>query len=442
MWLLGYPGYRPGLLGHHLCNGPWTDDRADAHTLLGIPIRSLRLHPPRASIPRASIPRASIPPRVTRVLLVHQPTDGGVARHVRDLANGLGERGYEVTLCGPRAPEGVVESVDWRGLNLQRAVAPRPDLTAVATLAQVVRELRPDIVHAHSSKAGAVARLARVFHPRIPLLYSPHLYAFAGYFERSTERRAYRVAERLLAPATSRVVCVCEAEARLARAIGPPTRVRVIYNGIEPVGEGPIDPRLAELSGGGPVVGALALLHRRKGLETLIDATPRMLDRHPRAQLAIVGEGPELETLRARARRRNVAHAVCFLGPSEDPLSTVRGMDVFVLPSWAESFPYVILEAMSLGRPIVASNVGGVREAVVDGESGLLVPPRDEHALAIALTDLLDDPGRAARMGESAQRRASRQFTLTAMTDGLAGVYSEVAAPPRAHRPRPVGSTP
>jgi glycosyltransferase involved in cell wall biosynthesis len=364
---------------------------------------------------------------VTRVLLVHQPIDGGVARHVRDLANGLSELGYEVSVCGPRTPDGVIESVEHRHLNLQRAVTPRRDLAAVTEFAKIVRELRPDIVHAHSSKAGAVARLGRLFHPRIPLLYSPHLYAFAGYFERSNERRAYRVAERLMAPVTTRVVCVCEAEAHLARSIGPPSRVRVVYNGIAPVSDGTRDPRIAALAHRGPVVGTLALLHRRKGLETLIDATPLILARHPTTQVAIIGEGPELDALRTRAQQRDVAHAVSFLGASKSPLSVLRGIDVFVHPSWAESFPYVILEAMSLGLPIVASDVGGVGEAIVDRESGLLVPPRNERALAQALICLLDDPESRARMGALALRRANTRFTLSAMIERLIDVYDEVA---------------
>ena len=367
---------------------------------------------------------------MTRLLLCHQPTDGGVGRHVEDLVLGLGERGYEVLLCGPAVPKGLAGKVAHARLDLRRAIAPRADVAAVARLGRIVREHRPDLIHAHSSKAGAVARLARLSHPRIPLLYSPHLYAFAGYFEHSTERRAYRTAERLLAPAASRVVCVCEAEARLARSIGPGARVRVVYNGVAPAGDGPLDPRIAELSSRGPVVGALAFLHRRKGLETLIDATPHVLKRHPRAQMAIVGDGPQLDALRTRARQRNVANAVCFLGPSEDPLSVLRGMDVFVHPSWAESFPYVILEAMSLGRPIVASDVGGVREAVVNRESGLLVPPRDEHALAEALLAMLDDPIGRTRMGATAFNRVRERFTKTAMVGGLIDVYDELMRTP------------
>lgn len=365
---------------------------------------------------------------MTRVLLVHQPTDGGVGRHIRDLARGLTDGGYEIVLCGPRPPEGLNGEVGHRHLDLQRGIAPRADLTAAAGLARIVGAVRPDIVHAHSSKAGAVTRAARVVHPRIPVLYSPHGYAFAGHFDSARERRAYREVERLLAPAATRVVCVCEAEARLARSIGRSSRVRIVHNGIAPTGDGAVDPRIEELATRGPVIGALTLLRPGKGLETLIDATPEILARNPRAQIAIVGDGPDLEVLSARAHQRGVAETVHFLGPSVDPLGALRGMQVFAHPSWAEAFPYVILEAMSLELPIVASDVGGVGEALVHGSSGLLVAPRDASALARALNDLLAHPDRMARLGAAASERVRRQFSLTATIGRMAEVYSEVAA--------------
>jgi glycosyltransferase involved in cell wall biosynthesis len=293
-------------------------------------------------------------------------------------------------------------------------------------LASVVRETRPDVIHAHSSKAGAVARIARSLSPHLPLIYTPHGYAFAGHFSSATQRRAYRVVERALAPLASRVVCVCEAEASLARSIGPSNRVRVVHNGIGPAGDGPTDPRVAELGGRGPVLGALTLLRPGKGMETLIDALPRVLAGHPDAQLAILGEGEELEALRRRAQLGGVANAVHFLGPRADPLAALRGMDVFVHPSWAEAFPYVILEAMSLGTAIVASDVGGIREALQDGESGLLVTPRDSAALANALLSMLDDPGRRARMGAIALGSVRQRFTDEAMIDRLVDVYDEL----------------
>lgn len=360
-----------------------------------------------------------------RVLLVHQPTDGGVARHVTDLAIGLQERGFQAVLCGPSRPAGLPSSCAHIRLDLRRAIAPGADPAAVVRLARIVSEVDPALIHAHSSKAGAVARLAKLLHPRVPVVYTPHGYAFAGHFSRELERSAYREIERMLARLADRVLCVCEAEARLACMVGPAERVRIVHNGIEPAGAGPVDRRVAELTADGPVVCALTLLRPGKGIETLIDALPAVLAEHPRARIAIGGDGPDLEALRARARRLDVAEAVHFLGQSPDPLSLLRGAQIFVHPSWAESFPYVILEAMSLGLPIAASDVGGVGEALSDGESGALVAPRDARALARALIELLGNPARAARMGAAAKLRFEQRFTRARMIEGVVGVYEE-----------------
>jgi glycosyltransferase involved in cell wall biosynthesis len=361
-----------------------------------------------------------------RVLICHQPTDGGVGRHVTDLIEGLTHAGHEITVCSPALPAGLSASVQHVSLDLRRAVAPRADAVALARFARVVRAVRPDVIHAHSSKAGAVARLARVLAPRTPVIYTPHGYAFAGYFSSAKERLAYKLIERVLSPLASRVSCVCEAEARLARSVGPRRRVRVVHNGIPLPGPGGVDARLEQLKRLGPVLGALTQLRPGKGLETLLDATPLLLARHPGAQLAIVGDGPDLEGLQARAGELGVAASVHFLGPSSEPLSALRGMDVFVHPSWAEAFPYVILEAMALERPIVASDVGGIGEAVERGHSGLLTPPREPQPLADALIEMLDDPARAAQLGASALQRMA-QFTREAMIERVSGVYSETA---------------
>jgi glycosyltransferase involved in cell wall biosynthesis len=375
---------------------------------------------------------------VPRLLLCTQPIDGGVGRHIRDLLAGLSERGWEVCLCAPAIPLGSIAPITHITLAMKRSVAPRADMAGVRALARIIRQLRPDIVHAHSSKAGALVRLARIAHPTTPVVYTPHGYAFAGHLAHRSERHLYRGIERVLAPLSSRVVCVCEAEASVARSIGAPGRVRVVYNGIESAGEGPSDPRIAKLSLRGPVIGALTLLRPGKGLETLIDALPQVLAAHEDAQLAICGDGPDLKALMAQAQTRGVGHAMHFLGPSSDPLAVLRAIDVFVHPSWAEAFPYVILEAMSAGRPVVATEVGGIGEALVDGESGMLVPKGDPDALAQALVGLLDDPRRRAQMGALARRRVDSHFTLNVMIDRLVGVYDELmSSSPRDDPSRP-----
>jgi glycosyltransferase involved in cell wall biosynthesis len=367
---------------------------------------------------------------MSRIVQLYQPTAGGVGRHVKDLAEGLSERGHEILLCGPSAPEGIAAlppGVSHVTLDMGRAISPREDLAALIRLGEILRRAQPDVLHAHSSKAGAVGRIARILRPRMPIVYTPHGYAFAGWFSSTRERRAYREIERTLAPLTSRVVCVCEAEARLGRTVSFRKRVRVIHNGIGPVDPGPNDTRMEELRREGPVVCVLTQLRPGKGIETLLDALPAVLQRHPRLQVAIWGEGPELEVLRERARGVGVAAAAHFLGRSAAPLAVLGGADVFVHPSLAESFPYVILEAMAAGCPIVASDVGGVGEALIDGDSGLLVPAGSAPALAEALIGLLDDPQRSAAIAGAAKRRVERLFTREAMIDRLIGVYHEVS---------------
>ncbi|HYB27426.1 MAG TPA: glycosyltransferase [Solirubrobacteraceae bacterium] len=362
---------------------------------------------------------------MTRVLLVHQPTDGGVGRHVADVAVGLRELGYEVLTCGPARPVGIPADHDHVPLELRRTVSGR-DVAMVARFARIVRHVRPDLVHAHSSKAGAVARLARLREPRIPVVYTPHGFAFAGHFRFRAERLAYREAERALGHLTDRVVCVCHAEARLAGLVVASRRVRVVHNGVPPAPDGPPHAATARLTRIGPVVCTLGLMRAGKGVETLIDAAPGVLARHPDAQFAIWGDGPETATLLERARQNGVERATHFLGPTTDPMAALRGVTVFVMPSWRESFPYVTLEAMSAGLPVVSTDVGGVREAIVDGRHGLLVPPGDAHALARAVAGMLDDADQRERLGRAARRRVEEEFTERSMLTGLNEVYTEI----------------
>jgi len=363
---------------------------------------------------------------MARVLLLHQPVDGGVGRHVSDLARGLHAAGHDVVLCGPGPPIPVPEGCRHVPLALERAVAPRADAAALRRLQRIVRGLAPDLIHAHSSKAGAIGRLARTVHPGVPLVYSPHGYAFAGHFERELERTAYRLIERGLAPLAGRVIAVCEAEARLARGVGPDRRVRVVYNGVtvpaEPV---EVDRRMSRLKAAGPVLCTLTQLRPGKGMETLLDAMPAILAGHPRAQLAVWGDGPDLSGLAARAQTLGIAASVHFLGSTERPLSVMAGADVFTFPSLAEAFPYVILEAMSVACPIVASDVGGIGEALAGG-SGVRVPAADPAALAAAVTRLLSDPERARDLGSAARQRVDQTFSVQKMLDETAQVYSEL----------------
>jgi glycosyltransferase involved in cell wall biosynthesis len=361
-----------------------------------------------------------------RILLVTQPADGGVYEHVVRLGRGLRDAGHEVELAGPlkhRAPELDLTTLD---VPMGRSVSPRGDARAAIALGRLIRSTAPDVVHAHSSKAGAVARLARAAAPAVPLVYTPHGYAFAGYFESKRERSAYRMAERVLAPLATLVLCVCEAERRFAASVGSSSRTRVVYNGVPPVADAEPHPAVAALRRRGPVIAALTLLRPGKGIETLIDAVPGLVGTHPDVNVAIAGDGLDRESLVRRAADRGVADRVHFVGEVRGPGPVMLAADVFVSPSWAESFPLSVLEAMSAGLPVVTTDVGGCAEAVADGETGVVVPARDAGALTAALGRLLDDPARARELGAAGRRRWQERFTVRRMIEGTIAAYGEL----------------
>lgn len=214
----------------------------------------------------------------------------------------------------------------------------------------------------------------------------------------------------------------------------PPSAVVVARNG---VGVPRVDAARAAalrrewLGDGTLLVGCLGALYPLKGHRCLIEALPAVLRAHPRARLVLVGDGESAADLRAQARALGVEESVLFPGYLEgDPGDALAAFDVFAHPtSQIEGLPYAILEAMALGKPVLATAVGGVPEAVADGVTGLLVPPASPAALAEALSRLVD-PGLRRRLGEAARRRWSEEFTAEAAAARLRALYEPAAAEP------------
>ena len=369
---------------------------------------------------------------MARVALVCEPPHGGVAEHVTQLALGLGALGHEaVVLCPPELRSaGVLAAAGVRvvPVGLRRDYAhPHADLGAVREVGRALRRERIELVHAHAAKAGVVGRLAARLTGR-PALYTPHCFPFVG--EVSAARRRFSLAvERALAPATAAIVCVCEDEREVARAHGiRAPQLAVIHNGcpscdpaVEP------DPRLVAL--GGPLVGTVTVLRKQKAVEVLLEAAPAVLAAVPEARIAVVGDGPERDALGRRAAALGLAgdERVAFLPFTGSAAAHLRALDVYVLPSAWEAFPIGVLEAQACGIPQVATDVGGTREAVVP-ETGVLVPPRDPGALALALIGLLQDAAARRAMAAASRERHAAHFGLGPMLAATAALYERVLA--------------
>jgi glycosyltransferase involved in cell wall biosynthesis len=290
---------------------------------------------------------------------------------------------------------------------------------AILGLARVLRDEKPDVVHAHDPHATAAAVLAArlggrprvVASRRVPLRLRGAL-----------SRRKYLACDRLIP--VSRAVTH-----RLIEDGLPFDRLTLIYEGV-PDRLSPAEPReVLEGLGvppGSPVIGNVAALTEHKDHETLLRAMPRVLAAVPGARLVIVGEGKLRRRLESLARERGLGGRCVFTGFREDVDRLLPGFSLLCLTSRLEGLGTSLLDAMCFSRPIVAAATGGIPEAVRHGETGLLVPVGDPSALAVALVALLRDEGRRERMGRAGRRRFEQTFTAGRMVEETLRVYEQV----------------
>ena len=330
---------------------------------------------------------------------------GGAQTAIALLLPGLVDR-FDVTLAaqgsGPLREAAQAADVPYIELeHVRRPIHPWDDALALVALLRLCRKLRPDIVHAHSSKVGVLGRLA-AWLARVPVrVFTVHGWSFAAYD--GLAGRLFLWIERLMRPLTTAVVCVSDATLRqgLAAHACAPERAVVIHNAVDIAS---FHPR-AETAGACRIV-SVGRFAYPKDFGTLLDALELVEgDWHA----ALVGDGPGLEEVAARVEVRG---RVEVLGPRGDVSEVLARSDVFVLSSRSEGFPVSILEAMAAGLPVVATDVGGVAEAVVHDETGHLVPAGEPRALAEALERLVADPDLRRRLGESGRARALRLFDV------------------------------
>lgn len=344
------------------------------------------------------------------------------------LASGLAERDWDVAVAtGPdsRIAEPLARAgVDVHMLPLRRAPGPR-DLAAARALRDLDRRLAPDVVHAHSSKAGLLVRGALPRPSRT--VYTPHCPAFLTREGRGRQA-LYRLVEQALVPRSGAIVAVCEwerSETQLALR-GSAKRLHTVHNGVPMAEPEAPDARMAAFAGGRPLAGLVAVLRAQKDPLLLVRAAARMAQLSGR--IAIVGDGPLRDAVAQAIDSLGVGDRVGLFPYSGSMGPHLAALDALVLTSAWEAFPIAILEAMQAGLPIVATSVGGVPEAVEDGVSGRLVPAGDADALASALSDLLSDPGARARMGAAGAAKVKQRFTLEPMIDATVAIYDTLTA--------------
>lgn len=362
-----------------------------------------------------------------RVMMVITPRRfSGAERMVVWQSQGLRDRGHEVlVVCKPNAP--LQAALAAAGIPCRPlGISGKGNLLAPFRLAKVAREFGADIIHTHLSTASLWGSFAGKI-ARVPVVAEVHAL---------NSKTCFVYADLI-------VTCSAGVRDHLVAQGVPPERVEVLYNGLPPErfqNLKPIAALQAELGlqPGQPVIGVVAHLSEKKGHRHLIAALPELRRRFPGLVCLLLGEGALRSELAAQAEALGVGSAVRFLGFREDAVAVMQVMDVVVLPSVAkEGLGVALIEAAFLGKPTVGSDCPGIKEVIVPGETGLLVPPGDSEALAAALVRLLEDASLRHRLGDAGRDRADRLFTLAAMVSRAETIYGQVLA--RDHR-RPPGS--
>jgi len=373
---------------------------------------------------------------MTSARVVHVCKVSGIAgaeNHLLSLLPGLAARGLGVhmlVLGSEPETRGFRARLAEVGVAVDRVSIRAPlDPVTVRDLTRRLRALAPALVHTHLIHADLHGQAAALRVPGARRVSSRHN---TDPFRR---RAVIRWLDGRVLRRVDRVIAISCAVARFTVEVegAEPATLRTVPYGLDPPTPSPEAGRAALRTLGlerhGPVIAMVGRAVPQKGIDVLLEAFPRVLVAYPAARLVIVGDGPQRPALERRARRLGLGEAVLFTGWVDRAANLLSACEVVVIPSRWEGFGMVALEAMAAGRPIVASRVDALEEVVVDGETGVLVPAGEPHALADAVGALLSDPERAAALGRAGRRRLETEFSVERMVRRTVAVYDELLTP-------------
>lgn len=359
-------------------------------------------------------------------LITRMDTVGGAQIHVRDLALGMLKAGHEVSLLsgssGPLSTALEAAGIRVRIIpSLKRAIAPWQDLTTLRELVGILRQLKPTLLAVHSSKAGWLGRLAgrRL---RLPTVYTVHGWVFSGELVR-LHPWLYLGLEKLISPWTQALITVSTQDRSLAEryGLGRSERTWMIHNGLPDV-DNILRAKPAESP---PHLIMVARFQRPKHHVPLLKSLAALT--HLPWSMEFVGDGPLRPQIETLVHQLGLEQRVAFSGTCWNVAERLARAQIGLLISQREGLPLSIIEGMRAGLPIVASDVGGIKELVVDGGTGFLIPPSDDgNLLRHRLQALLEEPQLRQRMGDAGRLGYEQGFSFKQMLELTQAVYEKL----------------
>lgn len=330
--------------------------------------------------------------------------------------------------------------------RLYRHIAPADDWASYREFVRLLRQIKPDIVHTHSGKAGILGRAAAA-KLRIPVVHTIHGPSFFRE-QNIVPYQAYLRAERWAGRRTDRFISVCDAMTNqyVAARIAPRERFVTIYSGmeVEPFLKPPRPPAEVRSELAIPqdaiVIGKIARLFPLKGHEFVLEVAPQLVERHPNVIFLFVGDGILRAEYERQIARAGLADHFRFAGlvpPTRVP-QLVNAMDVVVHTSLREGLARVLPQGLIAGKPVVSYDIDGAREVCITGQTGFLLPPKSTVELADALSQLVADPALRIRLGETGRSRFTEVFRHQTMTRRIREVYTDVLEEHSRSKPRTV----
>jgi glycosyltransferase involved in cell wall biosynthesis len=349
---------------------------------------------------------------------------GGAQQNVYDLIAAF-RKSYTVHLAtGCQGP--LVENVAALGVpvhilpSLTRNIELWGDIKAVTECLTLIKAVKPSLIHAHSSKAGVIARVAGWI-SQVPVTFTAHGW---GFTPGTPQFRRYLAlyTERVMAAFSAQIICVSDSDRQLAldANVGTAKQLTTICYGIPNQAVAMAQPDVEP-----PRLIMVARFNEQKDQATLLQSIAQIRDRS--FHLDLVGTGPSLSSCQALADSLGLTMQVSFLGDRADVPALLAQAQIFILSTHYEGLPISILEAMRAGLPVIATGVNGIPEEIEHGKTGLLVPRQDIKALATALESLIQSPEQRRCMGEAGRQRFLHEFTLDKMVMKTEAIYAHLA---------------